>query len=103
MCCPLGLGGWRKLAEQILHERNSAINRRGEIMAKEKEERSVFDVAKIREFIELMREHDLSEVDLKQSDQRIRLRRGAADIPVTGYAMPPAAQAPVPAVAAAPA
>ena len=70
-------------------------------MAKEREERSVFDVAKIREFIELMREHDLSEVDLKQSDQRIRLRRGAADIPVTGYAMP--AAAPAPAVAAAPA
>jgi acetyl-CoA carboxylase biotin carboxyl carrier protein len=70
-------------------------------MAKEKEEPSVFDVAKIREFIELMREHDLSEVDLKQSDQRIRLRRGAADIPVTGYAMPAAAPALAPAAAAA--
>jgi acetyl-CoA carboxylase biotin carboxyl carrier protein len=27
--------------------------------------------------VELMKEHDLSEVDLRQADQRIRLRRGA--------------------------
>lgn len=47
----------------------------GAIMAKEKHE-SVFEVTKIRELIELMQEHDLSEVDLKQADQRIRLRRG---------------------------
>jgi len=45
-------------------------------MAKAKEETSVFDVNKVRELIELMEEHDLNEVDLKQSDQRIRLRRG---------------------------
>ena len=44
-------------------------------MAKDKSE-SVFDVGKIREFIELMQEHDLNEVDLKHADQRIRLRRG---------------------------
>jgi acetyl-CoA carboxylase biotin carboxyl carrier protein len=36
----------------------------------------VFDVKKVRKFIELMNEHDLSEIDLKQGDQRIRLRRG---------------------------
>ena len=42
-------------------------------MAKDK---SVFDVEKIRELIELMQEHELNEVDLRQSDQRIRLRRG---------------------------
>jgi hypothetical protein len=37
----------------------------------------VFDVRKVRRFIELMNEHDLSEIDLRQGDQRIRLRRGA--------------------------
>jgi acetyl-CoA carboxylase biotin carboxyl carrier protein len=36
----------------------------------------VFDVKKVRKFIELMNEHDLSEIDLRQGDQRIRLRRG---------------------------
>ena len=61
----------------------------GEVMAKDKNE-SVFDVKKIREFIELMEEHDLSEVDLKQSDQRIRLRRGGE--PVAVAAAPAAVQ-----------
>jgi acetyl-CoA carboxylase biotin carboxyl carrier protein len=36
----------------------------------------VFDVRKVRRFIELMNEHDLAEIDLRQGDQRIRLRRG---------------------------
>jgi len=38
----------------------------------------VFDVKKVRKFIELMNEHDLAEIDLKQGDQRIRLRRPEA-------------------------
>ncbi|HEY2827372.1 MAG TPA: acetyl-CoA carboxylase biotin carboxyl carrier protein [Pirellulales bacterium] len=37
---------------------------------------SVFDVKKVRLLIELMKEHDLAEVDLRQGDQRVRLRRG---------------------------
>jgi acetyl-CoA carboxylase biotin carboxyl carrier protein len=37
----------------------------------------VFDVRKIRKLVELMNEHDLAEVDLRQADQRIRLRRGS--------------------------
>ena len=36
----------------------------------------VFDVRKIRRFVELMNEHELSEIDLRQGEQRIRLRRG---------------------------
>jgi acetyl-CoA carboxylase biotin carboxyl carrier protein len=36
----------------------------------------VFDVRKVRKFIQLMNEHDLAEIDLRQGDQRIRLRRG---------------------------
>jgi len=46
----------------------------------------VFDVRKVRKFIELMNEHDLSEIDLRQNDQRIRLRRGPESI--TMAAMP---------------
>ena len=45
----------------------------------------VFDVKKVRKFIELMNEHDLAEIDLRQGDQRIRLRRPEA---VTMSAMP---------------
>jgi acetyl-CoA carboxylase biotin carboxyl carrier protein len=53
----------------------------------------VFDVRKVRKFIELMNEHDLSEIDLRQNDQRIRLRRGPEA--VTYSAMPAYAPAPV--------
>jgi len=81
-------------------------------MAKAKNEAgtdSVFDVKKIRELIELMQDHELNEVDLKQADQRIRLRRGPEGQPIS-YAAPaavpvaaaaaPAASAAVPAAAA---
>ena len=36
----------------------------------------VFDVDRIRRLVELMEDHDLREVDLRQAEQRIRLRRG---------------------------
>jgi len=52
----------------------------------------VFDVRKVRRLVELMKEHDLAEVDLKQGDQRIRLRRGLD--PVVMAASPAAPMAP---------
>lgn len=73
-------------------------------MAKEKDNpadaSSVFEVSKIRELIELMREHELTEVDLKQTGQRIRLRRGGEPVLVPQLAQPATA---VPAAAAPPA
>lgn len=54
-------------------------------MAKDKEQHSgpsVFEIDKIRRLIELMREHELTEVDLRESDQRIRLRRGGDPVVV---------------------
>ena len=49
----------------------------------------VFDVRKVRKFIELMNEHDLAEIDLRQGDQRIRLRRGPEMVTVAAApAMP---------------
>jgi len=48
----------------------------------EKSDDQVFDVDRIRELIELMKEHDLSEVDLRQNENRIRLRRGPDNLPV---------------------
>jgi len=37
-----------------------------------------FDVRTVEYLLKLMTEHDLSEIELKEGDQRIRLRKGAA-------------------------
>ena len=51
-------------------------------MAKENDSTpQVFDVDRIRQLIELMNEHQLNEIDLRQMDRRIRLRRGTTDAP----------------------
>ncbi len=61
-------------------------------MTKEKSDEQVFDVQRIRDLIELMKEHDLSEVDLRQDTNRIRLRRGPDPMPMmpayAGFAAP---------------
>jgi acetyl-CoA carboxylase biotin carboxyl carrier protein len=55
----------------------------------------IFDVRKIRRLVELMKEHDLTEIDLHQGEVRIQLRRaGAGAAPATPAA--PAPQAPPP-------
>jgi acetyl-CoA carboxylase biotin carboxyl carrier protein len=41
----------------------------------------VFDVKQIRRLIELMKKHDLTEIDLKQADQRVRIKRGGDEEP----------------------
>jgi acetyl-CoA carboxylase biotin carboxyl carrier protein len=50
----------------------------------------IFDVKKLRRFVELMKEHDLAEIDLRQGDQRIRLRRGGEPLLTAGGAFLPA-------------
>ncbi len=62
----------------------------------------IFDVRKIRRLVELMNDHDLNEIDLRQADQRIRIRRGGEPVMTTaGMPMAPmAAPAPAPAPAA---
>ncbi len=42
----------------------------------------IFDLERIRRLVELMKEHDLNEVDLQQDEQRIKLTRGTAAMPV---------------------
>ncbi len=56
----------------------------------------VFDVRKVRKLVELMNDHELSEIDLKQGDQRIRLRKGGEPVVMSAT---PAAAAPAPAAA----
>jgi acetyl-CoA carboxylase biotin carboxyl carrier protein len=53
----------------------------------------IFDLRRIRRLVELMKEHDLSEVDIREGTTRIRLRRGAEEPTVT-LAAPRAAAAP---------
>ena len=60
----------------------------------------IFDVKRIRRLVELMNEHELTEVDLRQGEQRIRLRKGGDPI-VTGFVPAAAAAAHVPAAPAA--
>lgn len=50
---------------------------------------SVFEVERIRRLVELMKEHDLSEVDLRQQRQRIRICRGPREAPRGSYPPPP--------------
>jgi acetyl-CoA carboxylase biotin carboxyl carrier protein len=40
----------------------------------------IFDVKRIRRLVELMNEHELAEIDLRQADQRIRLRKGGEPV-----------------------
>lgn len=66
-----------------------------------KDSNDVFDVRRVRRLVELMNEHELGEIDLKQGDQRIRLRKDS-DQP-TFVAAPATAPAPAPAAPQAPA
>ncbi len=61
---------------------------------------NVFEIDRIRRLVELMKEHDLSEVDLRESRQRIRICRGPK---VVAAAAAPAVAAPAPVAASGPA
>jgi acetyl-CoA carboxylase biotin carboxyl carrier protein len=64
-----------------------------------------FDVRTVRDLVRLMSQHDLSEIDLSEGEQRIRLRRGArvvnAPVVLPG-ALPQSAAPPGPPAPAAP-
>jgi acetyl-CoA carboxylase biotin carboxyl carrier protein len=64
----------------------------------------IFDVKKVTKLIELMKEHDLAEIDLKQGDTAVRLKRGG-DVVMTAapVAAPRPASVPVTAAETAPA
>ena len=68
-------------------------------MATPASSQDIFDVRKIRRLVELMKEHDLTEIDIQQGEVRIQLRRaGTAAGPgvilpgpgIRGEAFPPA-------------
>ena len=63
----------------------------------------IFDVKKVRQLIELMKEHDLNELDLRQADNRVRIRRGGEVVAYSAPAPAMAAPAAAPVAPAAPA
>ncbi len=64
-------------------------------MSKGAKPKDVFDVARIRQIIELMEQHELVEVDLQEGEEKIKLKRGGA-VQMVGA---PTAAAPVAAAA----
>lgn len=64
-------------------------------MSKGAKPKDVFDVARIRQIIELMEQHELVEVDLQEGEEKIKLKRGGAVQMVAA----PTAAAPVAAAA----
>jgi acetyl-CoA carboxylase biotin carboxyl carrier protein len=73
----------------------------GENQGQESAAEDVFSVERIRSLVELMKEHDLREIDLRHLRQRIRICRGAQEIPMLAapqmMAPPAYAAAPLPA------
>ena len=63
----------------------------------------LFSVKKVRRLIELMKEHDLGELDIKQGDHRVRIKRGS-EVVVSALSTPAVAARPAaaPSGAAAP-
>ena len=57
-------------------------------MAGSNSNQDIFDVRKIRRLVELMKEHDLSELDLRQGETRIQLRRSAEPAVTASHAAP---------------
>jgi len=58
-------------------------------MAGSSSRQDIFDVEKLRQLVELMEAHELNEIDLRQGDTKVQLRRGIP--PIVG----PIASAPV--------
>jgi len=59
----------------------------------------LYNVKKLRRLIDLMKEHDLAEIDLREGDHHVRIKRGgeAVAVPVAPVAARPAAAASEPA------
>lgn len=59
-----------------------------------------FDLDRVRELVEMMEKHGVTEVNLRKADERWVLRRGPAEVinmmAPGGYAPPPASYAPAP-------
>ena len=62
-----------------------------------------FDLKRVKQLVELMKVNDLTDVEIKQGDWQITLRRGSQAVMVSGVPMPAAPATPPPIAVAAPA
>jgi acetyl-CoA carboxylase biotin carboxyl carrier protein len=72
-----------------LAKRKRATTRRSaasQEIVMESSSKGVFDLDRIVRLVELMKEHDLHEVDLQEGEQKIRLARGGKEV---AYVAPP--------------
>lgn len=65
-------------------------------MAESNKPDDVFDIDRIRKLIELMKEHDLGEIDLRQENQRIRLCGSGHGQPLIASTFPAPVAMPAP-------
>lgn len=72
---------------------------RGIQMSKSNPDNQSFDLEKLKQLIEMMEEHDVTEVNLRRGEEQWRLKRGSSDI--IQYAPPPVPVNPAPPLAAA--
>lgn len=70
-------------------------------MSAAKKSVDLFDVKRVRQLIELMEEHDLSEIDLRQGDHGVRIKRGGEAVAVSAPAARAASRSAAPAEPAA--
>jgi acetyl-CoA carboxylase biotin carboxyl carrier protein len=76
------------LASETLAKRKRPTTRRrtaSQEIVMENSSKGVFDLDRIVRLVELMKEHDLREVDLQEGEQKIRLARGGKEV---AYAAP---------------
>ncbi len=66
---------------------------------------NVFDLDRLRQLVELMESHDLTEINLRQGSEKVKLRRGAEQVfaAPTAFGSAPQSLAPPPTASAAPA
>ena len=67
------------------------------------ESQEIFDIPKVRRFVQMMRDYDLTELEIRQGDTAISLKRGSASGVLMSPAVLPAAPVALPAEAPAPA
>ncbi len=55
---------------------------------------NVFDIDRLHQYVEFMKENDITEIDLEQNGEKIRLSRSGATMPVAASAPAPVASSP---------
>ncbi|RLS29350.1 MAG: acetyl-CoA carboxylase biotin carboxyl carrier protein [Planctomycetota bacterium] len=70
-------------------------------MSAAKQPDDFFNVKRVRRLIALMKRHDLAEIDIKQADQRVRIKRGGDFVSMPATSVPRAAVTAAPAAEAA--